>query len=744
MQNIELSEVANLAVHYVNTTHRHIFLTGKAGSGKTTLLKYIIENTHKVAAVTAPTGIAAMNAGGVSLHSLLQLPIGSFVPDDRYEASQHFQRRFYTPQTVLAEQRMGKEKRKLLRSLELLIIDEVSMLRADLLDCADWVLRNVRRDWSPFGGLQVLFIGDLNQLPPIVRPEEWQVLRSYYTSAFFFGARVLADQPPVYIELDKIYRQSDQRFIQLLNRLRDNELHAEDIALLNEHYSPEFASDAKEGYINITTHNYQADNINDRELGKLLTTVYKYKAEIDGEFPENLYPCAAKLELKKGTQVMFIKNDSGESPRYYNGKIGKVVVLENDTVAVRVEDDQHTGQSKLIYVDLFTWENKRYVVNPITGETEEDIIGSFTQYPLKLAWAITVHKSQGLTFDKAILDLSKTFAPGQMYVALSRLTGLQGMILASPIPQRQIAQNPQLKNFHQQKASPETLNENLEKERRTFLITFARRAFNLIEWEKALQAHIDTFDKEENRSTRQQYKGWTEQVMADFQEIREVGDKFVQQINKIALHPQADEAIGFLQDRIGKAKGYFILQLKQLLDQLDAHKQEVKKQKKVKGYLKELIEIQQGLINLNKKIIKVDLLCSQVANNEMPDKQSVQSSEDLQAQTQQFAEAKKVPKTSTHDLTLELYKEGKSIEEIAMVRGLTPNTIEGHLSKFVAKGKLPVTDFLPAKDLEVILQKAEEIGNDQLGALKDALEHTYDYPQLKMAMAHKRSLTEGE
>lgn len=737
MQNFELSEVARLVVHYVNSTNRHIFLTGKAGSGKTTLLKYIIQNTFKATAVTAPTGIAAINAGGTSLHSLLQLPIGSFVPEDNPQVLLNIpsNRRFYIPRTVLAEQRIGKEKRKLLRKLELLIIDEVSMLRADLLDCADWVLRNVRRDWSPFGGLQVLFIGDLNQLPPIVQPDEWNVLRNYYQSIFFFGARALVQNQPVYIELDKIYRQSDQRFIQLLNRLRESKLYPEDIQLLNQHHNPDFVADTKEGYINITTHNHQADTINQRELGKILSPTQKYTADIEGEFSENLYPCAVHLKLKKGAQVMFIKNDSGEKPRYFNGKIGEVVVLEKNHIGIRVK-----GDDQLIYTEPITWENKRYTLNQETGENEEEIIGTFTQYPLKLAWAITVHKSQGLTFDKAILDLSKTFAAGQMYVALSRLTGLQGLILSSPIPQRQIAQDVHLKNFNRKKASAEALSKNLEKERQAFLMKFAQNAFDFNTWEKMLWTHLESFDKDENLSVKQGFKGWTEEMITAFKPIQEVADKFCKQIAKIATQPQADQAVTLLQERVGKAAAYFLPQIMALAEKFEAHKKEVSQKKKVKTYLKELVEIQQGLIDLNKQIVKAELLCNSVVNNEMLNKDSLENSQAYQEQTQNFSDAKKVAKTSTQDITLEMYQAGKSIEEIAMVRNLTPVTIEGHLSKFVAYGKLPVTDFLPEKDLEIIFEKSAEIESDQLSVLKEALQNAYDYSQLKMALAHKKFL----
>ena len=745
MQNLELSEVARLAVHYVNTTNRHIFLTGKAGSGKTTLLKYIIQNTHKTTAVAAPTGIAAINAGGVSLHSLLQLPIGSFVPEDNDQIATNTNgnRRFYTPKTVLAEQRMGKEKRKLLQKLELLIIDEVSMLRADLLDCIDLILRHVRRDSQPFGGLQVLFIGDLNQLPPIIRPEEWNVLRSYYSTVFFFGARVLLNNQPIYIELDKIYRQSDQRFIELLNRLRDNQLYAEDIQLLNESHDPNLAEDTKEGYINITTHNHQADTINNRELQRILSAAHSYPADVREDFPERMFPCAENLELKKGAQVMFIKNDSGEDPCYYNGKIGKVAVLEGDTIGIRIEGEDKSKPSKLIYVEPFTWENKRYIVDKETGETEEDIIGTFTQYPLKLAWAITVHKSQGLTFEKAILDLSKTFAPGQMYVALSRLTGLQGMILATPIPQRQIAQDPNLASFNQQKASAAVLSENLEKERQRFLMQFARKAFDLNAWERILRTHLDSFDKDENLSAKQGFKDWTQEVLEEFIPIREVADKFLRQIDQMTRQPQSAEAVTHLQERVRKAAAYFLPQIMALYDKFEAHKKDVNQKKKVKKYLKEVIEIQQSLIDINKQIAKTELLLESVANDEMLSKESLENSSSYQKQNQHFAEAQKtakVAKGATYDITFELYQSGKSLEEIAEERSLNPTTIEGHLAKFVESGKLPVTDFLPEKDLDIILTKLKELEHKQLTPLKEALLHAYDYPQLKMAMAHQKFL----
>lgn len=734
MQNFELSEVARLAVHYVNTTHRHIFLTGKAGSGKTTLLKYIIQNTFKTTAVAAPTGIAAINAGGVSLHSLLQLPIGSFVPEERNYNVENASYRFYTPKTVLSEQRMSNEKRKLLRNLELLIIDEVSMLRADLLDCADTILKSVRRDSRAFGGLQVLFIGDLNQLPPIIRPEEWGVLSRYYSSIFFFGALALRNTQPIYIELDKIYRQSDQQFIQLLNRLRENELHTEDVDLLNQHYDEHFESDTKEGYINITTHNHQANTINQRELKKLKAENYRYRAEIQGEFPENLFPCAEKLELKEGTQVMFIKNDTGEKPKYFNGKIGKITLLTKDKIGLRTE------KGEVIFVKTFTWENKRYIINKETGETEEEVLGTFTQYPLKLAWAITVHKSQGLTFEKAILDLSKTFAPGQMYVALSRLTGLEGMVLVSPIPQKQIQQDPALKRFNQQKASVSNLNQNLERERQIFLRDFAQQAFDLNGWEKSLYTHLESFNKAENRSEKQAFQDWTKGIIQEFTAIREVADKFQKQIVQIFKNPNHSESTQIIQERIQKATTYFLPELGKLSQKFEEHKKEVSEKKKVKGYLKELVELQKNLIELNKQIIKADILFSSIANNEIPSKITLENSDAYKQQMKNFTEANHIPKTSTYEISFRLYQAGKNIQEIAEERNLTDRTIEGHLSKFVESGHLSVLDFLPEKDLNIIIEKSEEIKSEHLNPLKEALHHAYEFTQLKMAMAHKHFL----
>ncbi len=318
----DLQEVAEIALQYVNTTHRHVFLTGKAGTGKTTFLKNIVKNTYKNAVVAAPTGIAAINAGGVTLHSLLQLPFGTFIPDNLHFNESHSQ--INTPASIAKSSRINTSKRKLIRELELLIIDEVSMLRADLLDCIDHTLRRLRRRRDePFGGLQILFIGDLLQLPPVVKDDEKSILNQYYSSPYFFNAKALEEEPPILVELQKIYRQSDEDFIQLLNRFRHNSHTSDDISSLNRNYQAYLDDEASEGYVYLTTHNYKADTINQNRLKRIESESFSYNASLEGDFPENLYPIEPALTLKVGAQVMFIKNDPSGEGKFFNGKIGQ-------------------------------------------------------------------------------------------------------------------------------------------------------------------------------------------------------------------------------------------------------------------------------------------------------------------------------------------------------------------------------------------------------------------------------------
>jgi len=420
-----------LANDFVQYTGCNIFLTGKAGTGKTTFLHNLHKNTAKRMIITAPTGVAAINAGGVTLHSFFQLPFGPFVPgSETYERNK--QRRF----------RFSKEKKRIIQSIDLLVIDEISMVRADLLDAVDAVLRTHRRNNQPFGGVQLLVIGDLHQLSPVAKQNEWHLLQQHYESVYFFSSKALGLTELLTIELKHIYRQSDAGFIKLLNRVRDNRLDESTIADLNQRYIQDFTPSEDQGYITLSTHNRSAESINQTRLHALSKKEHCFKAEISGDFPEHIYPTLATLLLKEGAQVMFVRNDPSAEKLYYNGKIGKITKISSKNLSVTCPDYKQE-----IVVEPIIWENIKYTMNEENKEIEEDIIGKFKQYPLKLAWAITIHKSQGLTFEKAIIDAKAAFAHGQIYVALSRCKTIDGMVLSSPISSRGIETDEAIMRF---------------------------------------------------------------------------------------------------------------------------------------------------------------------------------------------------------------------------------------------------------------------------------------------------------
>ncbi|MEA2114767.1 MAG: helix-turn-helix domain-containing protein [Thermodesulfobacteriota bacterium] len=420
-----------LASDFVQYTGCNIFLTGKAGTGKTTFLHNLQENSAKRMIITAPTGVAAMNAGGVTLHSFFQLPFGPYVPgSETYERNKQRQFRF------------SKEKKRIIQSLDLLVIDEISMVRADLLDAVDATLRRHRRNNQPFGGVQLLMIGDLHQLSPVAKHNEWQLLQQYYDSVYFFSSNALAGTELVTIELQKIYRQSDAGFITLLNRIRDNRLDESTLTELNKRYIQNFTPGDDQGYITLTTHNRSAESINQTRLQALTQKEHRFKAEISGDFPEHIYPTPATLLLKEGAQVMFVRNDPSVDKLYYNGKIGKISRISNKSISVICPGDREE-----IVVEPIIWDNIKYTLNEENKEIQENIIGKFEQYPLKLAWAITIHKSQGLTFEKAIIDAKAAFTHGQVYVALSRCKTLEGMVLSSPISSLGVQTDKAVMNF---------------------------------------------------------------------------------------------------------------------------------------------------------------------------------------------------------------------------------------------------------------------------------------------------------
>jgi len=464
-----------LAADLINQTNRNIFLTGKAGTGKTTFLKYIKENCPKQMAVVAPTGVAAINAGGVTLHSFFQLPLAPFIPETKRTGFNGSKEETVNRHNLISRMRVNNEKRKLWQQLELLIIDEVSMVRCDTLDAVDTILRYFRKNpYEKFGGVQMLFIGDMFQLPPVVKDAEWNLFREYYDSPFFFSSQVIKDEPPLYIEFDKIYRQSEQKFIALLNQVRNNELDNEGYSILEDRMQPGFRRSKNDGYIVLTTHNEQARQTNMVALQNLDGNITQYEANITGDFPEKAFPAEVILYLKPDAQVMFIKNDSADrGKRYFNGKIGTVTSLEEDTITVKCENDEME-----ITVDKEEWENIHYSVDKSTQKVMEQKLGSFSQFPLRLAWAITIHKSQGLTFEKAIIDAGEAFAPGQVYVALSRCTSLIGLILKSKIKSNSLFTDNRIIQFSQNISASVHLQSELEAAKKEYQLKILMNTFS--------------------------------------------------------------------------------------------------------------------------------------------------------------------------------------------------------------------------------------------------------------------------
>ncbi|MCG8225827.1 helix-turn-helix domain-containing protein [Tenacibaculum finnmarkense] len=420
----------DLAVQFIEKTDRNLFITGKAGTGKTTFLHKIKNESLKRMVIVAPTGVAAINAKGATIHSFFQMPFGPILPN-QIENTSTQQRKF------------NKTKIDIIRSLDLVIIDEISMVRADLLDGIDQVLRKYKNRHKVFGGAQVLMIGDLQQLSPVVRPNDWSILQEHYKSVYFFSSKAFQESNTIAIELKKIYRQKNDAFIKILNEIRNDSLSYDSEKILNERYDPNFQPKKQDGYITLTTHNKRAEAINTLELEKIKKKSFFFKAEVSGKFNENSYPNSDDLELKVGAQVMFIKNDSTPEKRYFNGKIGEIKSIDDDTIYVKCPNDDFEIETK-----KEIWENISYSIDDQTKEIKEDVAGSFTQIPLRLAWAITIHKSQGLTFEKAIIDAEASFAHGQTYVALSRCTSLEGIVLKTRIGSSSIINDRTVDSFN--------------------------------------------------------------------------------------------------------------------------------------------------------------------------------------------------------------------------------------------------------------------------------------------------------
>lgn len=554
------NEIFQLAADLVNQTGRNLFLTGKAGTGKTTFLKFIREHCPKQMAIVAPTGVAAMNAGGVTIHSFFQIPPCIFLPTRQKSGFGEMNTEVHNQHSLTARLRFNNDKRKLFRQLELLVIDEVSMVRCDLLDAIDTVLRFVRkRQNEPFGGVQVLFIGDLYQLPPVTRDTDWQKLGEFYQSPFFFDSQVLKDQLPLYIEFQKIYRQTDQAFINLLNQVRNNQLNGEGMNLLESRYNPGFRRQKDDGYIILTTHNEQARNTNNSQLQQLPGTAVQYEALTEGDFPENASPADPVLFLKTGAQVMFIKNDSAErGKRYYNGKIGLVTRMEDERVFVKCE-----GEAE-ISVDREKWKNIRYNLNATTQKLEEDELGSFSQFPIRLAWAITIHKSQGLTFEKAIIDAGEAFAPGQVYVALSRCTSLEGMILKSRLRNNSLLSDPRITAFSSNIASSEKLKKELDKAKKEYQEAILNSCFDFSQVQQPCLA-LKQYLQENDTSFNNEAIAWGVNLNTELGELQTTAQKFQRWLMEQFNDTEMPSLIPAIQERAAKAATHFLPAIENLL-----------------------------------------------------------------------------------------------------------------------------------------------------------------------------------
>lgn len=542
-ERMESNPELELAWQLVEFTGVNLFLTGKAGSGKTTFLRSLRERSSKRMVVLAPTGVAAMNAGGVTIHSFFQLPFAPFVPESHFGDDARYRYRF------------GREKVSLMRSIDLLVIDEISMVRADLLDAVDEVLRRYRDRSKPFGGVQLLMIGDLQQLSPVVKEQEMEMLAPYYSSFYFFGSKALAQAGYVTVELAKVYRQSNAEFLDILNAVRDNRVDAELLGRLNRRCIPGFAEGEHDGYICLTTHNHTANDLNMRRLEMLPGASTIYEARIEGDFPPMMYPTEQALELKEGAQVMFVKNDVSGQHRYYNGMLGRIVALgaeDDDDDGVQVETE--TGET--LTLEREEWANCKYTLDAVTKEITETVLGTFSQYPLRLAWAITIHKSQGLTFDKAVIDVRRAFVPGQAYVALSRCRSLEGLVLSAPVEASSVISDAVVTDFVRRIPDQIPDGERIGRLRRVYFEDQVAGLFGFERLSLLYRMYVRLVDEHLYRL----YPQWLERlkgdVGAEVSDLADVGGRFIVQCRRIVAASADYVDDDFLQQRFRAAAQY--------------------------------------------------------------------------------------------------------------------------------------------------------------------------------------------
>lgn len=800
----------DLAYEYVRYTNESIFLTGKAGTGKTTFLHHIKKEAVKRNVVVAPTGVAAINAGGMTIHSFFQLPFGPYVPGNKRELTR--QRRF-----------SGK-KIKLIKSLDLLIIDEISMVRADILDGINDVLCRYKNPLLPFGGVQILMIGDLHQLPPVVKNEEWDLLRDHYDTPYFFGSHALRKTRPKVVALKHIYRQSDRTFIELLNKVRNNNIDRAVLEKLNSRFVPHHQIREEDAYITLTTHNASAQAINTRKLENTPGRAFVFKAEITGDFPAHAYPTEEKLELKVGAQVMFVKNDPAPEKRFYNGKIGKITQMKKDEIRVQCPGDEWE-----IEVEPLEWKNVKYSIDQKNSEVAEEVVGTFNQYPLKLAWAITIHKSQGLTFERVILDAQSAFAHGQVYVALSRCKSFEGIVLRSKIDFSSVKTDSTVKQYTEtaERNAPGPV--DLEKSKIAFQQSLILELFGF----EALQKHFERMnrvllehEKKLNPAARQSFEALADMVR---EETFPVAEKFKRQLQRLFRDidglPEEQE---LLQERIRKGGAWFAEKFKKELRPRLEKIRIVTDNRKVRETAEEALDklereifvkqvcfaaSKKGFATLDYQRRKTDaelnfrparqkrassvdyaslagesahpalyaqLLKWRDAEAEerktspyqvLPSHSLLEITESLpvtkaelkkisgigKGRIRKFGEAlitmirdyRKVnriatthngeispPKPDSKTISYELFRSGKTIDEIAEIRGLVRSTIAGHLSHFISEGKIDVFELLDKAAVQQIGDFFKTNREATLSEAKVHFEEAYSYAELKMVRAY--------
>ena len=787
-----------LAINFIEKTDRNLFITGKAGTGKTTFLHKIKSESLKRMVIVAPTGVAAINAKGVTIHSFFQMPFGPILPNQISNTNQ--QRKF------------SKTKIDIIKSLDLVIIDEISMVRADLLDGIDQVLRRYKDRNKVFGGVQILMIGDLQQLAPVVNSNEWSLLKQHYETMYFFSSKSFQESNAVSIELKHIYRQENEEFIPILNEIRNDKLSNRSAAILNKKYNPSFEPKSNEGFITLTTHNNRANLINDSQLNKIDKRSYFFKAIISGKFSENSYPNSEKLELKVGAQVMFIKNDSSPEKRYFNGKIGTVTYLDRDTVTVKCPNDEFD-----IETGLETWENISYSIDEESKEIKEETAGSFSQIPLRLAWAITIHKSQGLTFEKAIIDAEASFAHGQTYVALSRCTSLEGVVLKTKITSNAIINDSTVdvftKNIEENIPDETILNES----EKSYQLNLMNEVFEYQKFLYPTTRLIDVFYK--NQTSLQGTIIDHLQLVKDngIVSLMKVANGFKNQLEQLSKSAVLAENSSEIQDRFQKAIQYFTNQteefIKKPLDTITFSSDN----KAVKKDFEKQFENLQDLLSIKLFILKKLTNGFQVQNYlkirsdavlqnvETPKKKRPQSKRDpilalkLRELRDDIAKAENIPhfqiftqetlyeicdvlprtekqllkvkgmgkirvekygeeileaveeycienginhkneqkkedKKPTKQISFELFKKGLSVKEISKERSLTVGTIESHLASFIPSGEIDVLELIPLKKYKKMVKAIESVEFKNLTGLKEKVDKSYSFMELRMVL----------